>query len=255
VGRVSALIETSERFGVAFGVGSLLADHQISRIGRWIAQGNIGEIESVGVYSGTMGNVSGGAAPRFATLRILTGLDAVWAEGRELERRYTGYLERVRSEEVDGPICGRIGLENGLVCEIPDPDETDFTKKGIWIEGSLGSVSMGNDPKVFAGRGSNLRDVTDDVVGPPRSLLRFSFIPLISKLMRALNEGLELRPSGRDMRFALEVHPHPYQAFGGDVAGFQSLFPKYTAPSFENHLRQSYITDPAHEEALTNREV
>ena len=85
--------------------------------------------------------------------------------------------------------------------------------------------------------------------------------------MRALDEGLELRPSGRDMRFALEVaigmkqsharggarvelpiadrdaiiHPHPYQAFGGDVAGFQSLFPKYTAPSFENHLRQGYI--------------
>ena len=39
-----------------------------------------------------------------------------------------------------------------------------------------------------------------------------------------------------------------------DVAGYNSLMPKYGAPSFEEHLRQSYITEPGHEAALKNRE-
>lgn len=275
-----ALVETSERKGVVLGVGSLMGNNQIWRIREWIADGNLGDIEAVGIYDGSTANVSGAGCQKLATFQILTGFEPIWAEGRELERRYEGYLERDRPEEIDGPVCGKIGFANGLVCEISDPKETDLSDKGVWIQGTFGSVRMGKKLEILVQRGDKLEDVTQEVAGT-RFQLRYSFIPIVNRLVRALRDGSEPRPSARDMRFALEVaigmkqsavrdgervelpiedrealiHPHPYQAFGGDIAGFQSLFPKYTAPSFENHLQQSYMVEPKHKEAMAYSEM
>ncbi len=126
------------------------------------------------------------------------------------------------------------------------------------------------------GKGAEARDVTQEVAGPTPIKLRFSFIPLVDKLVQAHLHGTPLRPNAEDMRFALEaaiglkqsaaadhqpiplpiadrsacIHLHPYRALGGDIAGYNSLYPKYQAPSFAMHLRNGYITKPKHEEGL-----
>ena len=276
LGEIDRIIETCRRLGVTLGVGSLLANHQLPKIGAWIGVGHIGAIKDIGIYGGLTPAVSGDGCQRLATLRILTNLAPVWAEGWELPRRESGYPQQDKPEQVDGPVYGRLGLENGVVCEIPKPNETDLGKRGIWIDGEKGSISIGEETQLLIGKGQKAKDVTSGVVGSSLIKLRYTFIPVIDKLVRAHADGGGVRPNAEDMGFALEVavgmkqsaaaghqrvslpikdrsaaiHLHPYRALGGDIAGYGSLWPKYVAPSFENHLNQAYIAEPKHKEAL-----
>jgi hypothetical protein len=269
------IVETSERLGVIVGVGSLLANHRLRKAGAWVSAGNLGCVLEAAITDGT-GEISGDGCQKLASLSVMTGLDLEWAEGAELPRKRTGHEQRDLPEEVDGPMSGRLGLSEGVVCAIPDPSDAESGKSGIWIRGEFGSVTTGGDMQVLRVTGEDEEDVTDRVLGGPNPKLRFSFIPLIDKLVRAHLSGEEVRPSAGDFRFALEaaigmkrsaavggkrvelpifdrnfsLHPHPYRALGGDVAGYNSMMPNYGDMTFADHMEQAYIVEPRHEEIL-----
>ena len=258
------IIAACQGTGAIVGVGSLIANHVLGQTGAWIAAGHIGAIRAVSIGGGVGAHVSGDGAQRLCPLPILTGLELAWAEGWELEDPYSGRVPEASAAEADGPVRGRLGLTQNVEVEIP---ATEPGKGGqIVVEGEQGRVAWGPQ-MVQLLKGEEHQDVTSQIIQRPAPQLRYSFMPLVDCLVNAYQEGVRPRPNPEDMRFALEaaiglkqshhrghakvdlplndrsakIWPHPYRAFGGDVAGFSSLYPKYQAPSLENHKMNEYI--------------
>jgi predicted dehydrogenase len=258
------IVEASTHAGAIIGVGSLIANHVLRDAERWIAGGGLGTIKQISLPGGLGAHVSGDGAQRLSPIRVLSGSELRWAEGWETEDLYSGKVDDATEVEIDGPVHGRLGLSGEIEVHISPVGEA----KGSWvvIEGDDGRVEWSPQGTRLLQR-ADMSNVTDLVVDKPAPQLRYSFVPLVDSLVRAYEEGERLRPDPEDMRFALEaavglkqshhsdharvslpnsdrsskIWPHPYRSYGGDVAGFQSLWPKYESPSLENHLRNLYI--------------
>jgi hypothetical protein len=184
-------------------------------------------------------------------LRILTGMEVVWAEGWELPPAPGWAVPAGASEaDIDCPAYGRLGLSGGIVCEIPQPGDTPCR---VHVTGENGQVWLGSPRSVLIqGAGPSSTPVYPDWLTAGVSKEFFTLV--VERLMRALDTGGEAVCSGHDYRQALEIavalkqsaqrghervslplkdrslkiFPHPYRLKGGDVAGYASI--GYTGP-------------------------
>ena len=214
----------------------------------WIAAGNIGKLTAAAIPSGLPREVSGGGCVQLTLLRLLTGMEVEWVEGWTLppDSDWMPPVD-VSESEIDCPAYGRLGLSNGIVCEIPVPSEHGGACP-VRVMGEDGQVWMtGSRPVFIQGSGAASTPVYPNFLDTPSP--NDFFTRRIEWLMGAFDTGRDVLDSGHGYRQALEIAialkqsaksghrrislpladrslrivPHPYRLLGGDMAGWESI--------------------------------
>ena len=214
----------------------------------WIGAGNIGKLTAAAIPSGLPREVSGGGCVQLTLLRLLTGMEVEWVEGWTLppESHWMPPVD-VSASEIDCPAYGRLGLSEGIICEIPVPSEHGGACP-VRVMGEDGQVWMTSSRPVFIqGSGAASTPVYPDFLDTPSP--DDFFTRRIEWLMGAFDTGRDVLDSGHGYRQALEIAialkqssesghrrislpladrslrivPHPYRLLGGDVAGWESI--------------------------------
>ena len=178
-------------------------------------------------------------------MKVLTGLEAEWAEGWLLPPvpKYVA-SEAAVPEEIDCPAYGRIGLEGGVICELPAPREDARVSGNTGITCENGQVwMMAQGPVIIEGNGPQATPMRPDFLDEP--VPDHWIDPVVDRLIRAVDTG-ELLCTGHDYRQVLEIaialtmsahsdharvalpleershriYPAPYRMHGGDVTGW-----------------------------------
>ena len=220
----------------------------------WIRADNIGKLTAAAIPSGLPREVSGGGCVQLTLLQTLTGMEVEWVEGWTLPPE-SGWMPPVDTSEseIDCPAYGRLGLSNGIVCEIPMPSTERSGSCPVMVTSENGQVWMTSPKPVFIqGSGASSTPVYPDFLDtpPPDDF----FTRRIEWLMQAFDTGQDVLDSGHGYHQALEIAialkqsahyghrrislpladrsvrivPHPYRLLGGDVAGWESI--GYTGP-------------------------
>ena len=232
--------------GALFGCGTAMwmSPHFV-QTADWIRAGNLGAVTGAVVPPGLPTEVSGGGCHLLTQLKLLTGLEAEWAEGWLLSP-VAEYVtsEAAGSAEVDCPAYGRIGLEGGVICEVPEPRTAVTVAGGTGITCEDGQVWMLNSgPVIIQGTGPGAIPVRPAFMDEP--VPEHWIDPVVDRLIRAVDTG-ELQCTGHDYRHVLEIaialtvsahngnervrlpledraaklYPAPYRLHGGDVTGW-----------------------------------
>ena len=248
--QADAMIRICREWGTAFGCGSVYSGvpHLLETID-WIAAGNIGKLTAAAIPSGLPREVSGGGCVQLTLLRLLTGMEVEWVEGWTLPPE-SGWMPPMdlSASEIDCPAYGRLGLSNGIVCEIPMPSTERGGSCPVMVMGDSGQVWLTGPRSVFIqGSGTASTLVYPDFFDTPSP--DDFFTRRIEWLMRAVDTGRDVLDSGHGYRQALEIAialkqsaqrshrrlslpladrslrivPHPYRLLGGDVAGWESI--------------------------------
>lgn len=244
------MVEICRQHGAAFGCATAHWEvPHLPETAAWIAAGNIGQVTSVSIPGGLPVEVSGAGCVQLTQMRAVTGCEVEWVEGYTLPP-VEGYRAPEADElTMDCPAYGRMGLSNGVVCEVPEPRTEGHTLCRVSVTGSAGKVYLQSPHNVYIiGQGAAASPVRPDFTeGEGR---RWSMGPMIQRLLDAVDSGaLEVPCSGHDYRQALEIAiafklsaangnarielpladrshkilPHPYRRLGGDVAGYESI--------------------------------
>lgn len=252
--QADAMVRISRERGTVFSCGSVYSGvpYLLETID-WIGAGNIGKLTAAAIPSGLPREVSGGGCVQLTLLRLLTGMEVEWVEGWTLppDSDWLPPVEVLESE-IDRPAYGRLGLSEGIICEIPVPSEQGGSCP-IAVTGKSGQVWMTSAGPVFIqGSGAASTPVYPDFLDTP--LPEDFFTRRIEWLMQAFDMGQDVLDSGHGYRQALEIAiglkqsaeyghrrialpledrslrivPHPYRLLGGDVAGWGSI--GYTGP-------------------------
>ena len=252
--QADAMVRISRERGTVFSCGSVYSGvpYLLETID-WIGAGNIGKLTAAAIPSGLPREVSGGGCVQLTLLRLLTGMEVEWVEGWTLppDSDWLPPVEVLESE-IDRPAYGRLGLSEGIICEIPVPSEQGGSCP-IAVTGESGQVWMTSAGPVFIqGSGAASTPVYPDFLDTP--LPEDFFTRRIEWLMQASDMGQDVLDSGHGYRQALEIAiglkqsaeyghrrialpledrslrivPHPYRLLGGDVAGWGSI--GYTGP-------------------------
>ena len=248
--QADAMVRICRERGTVFGCGSVYSGvpYLLETID-WIIAGNIGKLTAAAIPSGLPREVSGGGCVQLTLLRLLTGMEVKWVEGWALPPE-SGWMPPIdiSASEIDCPAYGRIGLSDGIVCEIPMP----LTKREgfcpVMVTGENGQLWMTDPRPVFIqGTGAASTPVYPSFFDtpPPDDF----FTRRIEWLMQAFDTGQDVLDSGHGYRQALEIAialkqsaqcghrrislpladrslrivPHPYRLLGGDVAGWESI--------------------------------
>ena len=252
--QADAMVRICRERGIVFSCGSVYSGvpYLLETID-WIAAGNIGELTAAAIPSGLPREVSGGGCVQLTLLRLLTGMEVEWVEGWALPPEF-GWMPPVdvSVSEIDCPAYGRLGLSDGIVCEVPVPSEQGGACP-VRVVGENGQIWMtGPRPMFIQGSGAASTPVYPDFLETPP--LDDFFTRRIEWLMQAFETGQDVLDSGHGYRQALEIAialkqsaksghrrislpladrslrivPHPYRLLGGDVAGWESI--GYTGP-------------------------
>ena len=247
--QADAMVRVCRERGTVFSCGSVYSGvpHLLETID-WIRAGNIGKLTAAAIPSGLPREVSGGGCVQLTLLQLLTGMEVAWVEGWTLspDSDWMPPVE-VSESEIDCPAYGRIGLSDGIVCEIPMPPEQGGACP-VMVTGENGQVWMtGPSPVFIQGNGAASTPVYPGFLDTP-SPDNF-FTRRIEWLMHAFDTGQDVVDSGRGYHQALEIAialkqsaenrhrrialpledrslrivPHPYRLLGGDVAGWESI--------------------------------
>jgi hypothetical protein len=241
-----AMVELCRRRGALLGCGQTAwAAPRMPQVVEWVRAGHIGSLTGAAIPGGLPVEVSGGGCVQLAAMRILTGMEVEWAEGWELPAEPGYVTPDTPPVEGDAPMHGRLGLSDGIVCEIPEP-AAEGASCVVSVTGERGQVWLSRpEPVLVQGVGPravpvhpHLGEGFDDF-----------FVPTIQRLLDAFDTGTEPASSGHDLRQSLEIAialklsaaggharvrlplpdrthrllPHPYRLHGGDVAGWRSI--------------------------------
>ena len=248
--QADAMVRICHERGTVFSCGSVYSGvpYLLETIG-WIGAGNIGELTAAAIPSGLPREVSGGGCVQLTLLRLLTGMEVEWVEGWTLPPDFDWMSPvEVSESEIDCPTYGRLGLSNGIVCEIPVPPTEPGGSCPVMVVGENGQVWLTGPKSVFIqGSGAASTPVYPDFLDTP--LPDDFFTRRIGWLMQAFDTGRDVLDSGHGYRQALEIAialkqsaenghqrislpladrslrivPHPYRLLGGDVAGWESI--------------------------------
>jgi predicted dehydrogenase len=243
------MVETCRQHGAAFGCATAHWEVPFLReTAAWIADGNIGEVTSVAIPGGLPVEVSGAGCVQLTQMRGVTGCEVEWVEGGTLPP-LSGYRAPEADDlTMDCPAYGRLGLTNGIVCEVLEPRSERRVSCRVSVTGTKGKVFMQSQGNVYiVGTGAGATPVWPDFVQGER---RRSMASRLQCLLEAVDSGAtEVPCSGHDYRQALEIAiaiklsaaagnqrvtlpladrshrilPHPYRRLGGDVAGYESI--------------------------------
>ena len=253
--QADAMMRICRERGTVFSCGSVYSGvpYLLETID-WIRASNIGKLTAAAIPSGLPREVSGGGCVQLTLLRLLTGLEVEWVEGWKLpsDSDWMPSVE-VSESEIDCPAYGRLGLSEGIVCEIPVPPTEPGGSCPVMVTGENGQVWMTDPKPVFIqGSGAASTPVYPDFLDTPSP--DDFFTRRIEWLMQAFDTGRDVLDSGHGYRQALEIAialkqsaeggcrriflpledrslrivPHPYRLLGGDVAGWGSI--GYTGP-------------------------
>ncbi len=248
--QADAMVRICRERGTVFSCGSVYSGvpYLLETID-WIGAGNIGKLTAAAIPSGLPREVSGGGCVQLTLLPLLTGMEVEWVEGWTLppDLDWMPPVD-VSASEIDCPAYGRLGLSNGIVCEIPVPPTEPGGSCPVMVAGENGQVWMtGPKPVFIQGSGAASTPVYPDFLDTPSP--DDFFTRRIEWLMQAFDTGRDVLDSGHGYRQALEIAialkqstegghrrislpladrslrivPHPYRLLGGDVAGWESI--------------------------------
>ncbi len=249
--RADEAVRICRQHGTALGCGTALWEVPfLDATADWVAAGNIGELTGAAIPGGLPVEVSGAGCVQLTQLRLLSGRQVEWVEGWALppEDGWSG-PEGASPEEIDSPAYGRLGLEGGIVCQIPRPNSEGRVRCRVSLTGTDGRLwAQSPQPVLIQGTGPTATPVYPDFLEQERPMR--SMGQRVADLVHALDEDLsEIPCSGHDYRQALEIalalklsasqghrrvhlplqdrqrriYPHPYRLQGGDVAGYESI--------------------------------
>ena len=203
--QADAMVHTCRERGTAFSCGSVYSGvpYLLETID-WIRAGNIGKLTAAAIPTGLPREVSGGGCVQLTLLRLLTGMEVEWVEGGTLPADF-GWMPPVdvSASEIDCPAYGRLGLSEGIVCEIPVAPEQGGSCP-VRITGENGRVWMtGSSPVFIQGSGAASTPVYPDFLDTP--LPDDFFTRRIEWLMQAFDTGQDVLDSGHGYRQALEI--------------------------------------------------
>ena len=250
LGDADEMVRLCRQRGTAFGCGTAHWEiPRLPRIAAWIQEGNLGRLTSAAIPGGLPREVSGSGCVQLTHLRLLTGAEVEWVEGRILPRE-EGWLapDDATDVEIDSPAYGRLGLSGGIVCEVLPPQPEVHIPCRISVTGEDGQAWTGSPHSVLVkGRGPASSPVYPDFLDTPWT--DDVFTHALERLMRAVDTGEEARCSGHDYRQALEIaiaikqsaardsqrvtlpladrslrlFPHLYRLQGGDVVAWERV--------------------------------
>ncbi|MFH1571426.1 MAG: Gfo/Idh/MocA family oxidoreductase [Gemmatimonadota bacterium] len=243
--------------GAALGCGTAHWEGKgLIKMAQWVRDGGIGRLTGAAIPCGLAREVSGSGCVHLTRLRLITGLEVEWVEGRVLppfgwnegwDLPGGGTAQDLVDNHLhlDCPAHGRLGLTGGITCDIPLPRESGVPAF-LWVAGEKGQL-WGAHPEsvIIEGTGAQATPVFPEFLQGewPRDM----FTPVVERLMTAIDQGREAQCSGHDYRQALEVAvalvlsaqrggervelpltdrrqgiiPRPYRLSGGDAVGWQ----------------------------------
>jgi len=248
--QADAMVHICRERGTVFSCGSVYSGvpYLLETID-WIRAGNIGRLTAAAIPSGLPREVSGGCCVQLTLLRLFTGMEVEWVQGWTLlpDSDWMPPVD-VSESEIDCPAYGRLGLSEGIVCEISVPPTEPGGSCPVRVTGENGQVWMtGPKPVFIQGSGAASTPVYPDFLDTSPS--DDFFTRRIGWLMQAFDTGQDVVDSGHGYRQALEIAialkqsaegghrrislpladrslrivPHPYRLLGGDVAGWESI--------------------------------
>jgi len=168
----------------------------------WIRAGSIGRITAVELSRGIEHEIAGGACPDIVMIRHIIDQEVKWVEGWALpEQRNWDFPDEAKPEERDGPMYGRFGFDDDLVCEIPKPSEGVGR---ISIHGENGHVFLnGRCPALVQSTGHNARLITPKFLEADAD---WHYIPgAVARVVEAFDTRQTPPCNGHDYRQALEI--------------------------------------------------
>ena len=244
--RADETVQVCADNGALFGCGTALwmSPHMV-QTAAWIQEGHIGAITGAVIPPGLPTEVSGGGCHLLVQLKLLTGLEAEWAEGWLLApvAKYVA-TEAAGPEQIDCPAFGRVGLQGGVICELPEPGVNVSVAGNTGITCERGQVWMMNHgPVIIQGSGPEAVPIRPDFLDEP--VPEHWIDPVVDRLIKAVDTG-DLQCTGHDYRHVLEIaialtlsahndnervaiplndrshkiYPAPYRLHGGDVTGW-----------------------------------
>ena len=217
----------------------------------WIRAGHIGRLTGAAIPGGLPREVSGSGCVQLTTTRFVTGMEVEWVEGwvttPEPWREGWDLPPGVKDTEIDCPAYGRLGLSDGIICEIPKPQAEQRIPCKVSVRGEEGQVWIAHPRSVLIqGQGAASTPVYPEFLDAP---VPDFFTSVVERLMRAVDSGGAVPCSGHDYRQALEiaialklsaqqghqrvylplkdrshrVYPRAYRLLGGDVVGWKAI--------------------------------
>ncbi|MAE63047.1 MAG: hypothetical protein CMJ18_02140 [Phycisphaeraceae bacterium] len=209
----------------------------------------LGRITAASIPAGVEREVAGAGCVAFSLLALFTGMTPAWVEGHALPswERYTWPTD-VAACEIDSGVYGRIGMSEGVVCDIPDPSVhplTSYCPLSVTFEEGRLWLQNYRNPVIIRGWGPASaplwlhRHWEDGGVLVP---------PAVARLVHALETGEPVICDCDDMRRAHEVAialkqsahdgnrrvdlplvdrsarilPHAHRLHGGDRVGWEN---------------------------------
>lgn len=244
------IVDVCRENGVAFGCATAHWEVPLLReTAAWLASGEFGEVTGVAIPGGLPVEVSGAGCVQLTQMRGLTGAEIEWVEGYELPSVDSYRAPEASDIEADCPAYGRLGLSNGVICEIPEPRDEMRVRCRVSVTTTQGRLFLQKPaPIILHGEGASATPIYPDFLD--QELPGRSMAPRIQSLFDALDAGDgQVQCSGHDYRQALEaaiaikqsaanghervslpladrsqkIFPHPYRMRGGDVAGYDSI--------------------------------
>ena len=191
--------------GVAFGCATAHFEVTfLAETAAWLAAGHIGAITGAAIPGGLPVEVSGAGCVQLTMLRGLLQREVEWVEGWTLPS-----VEGYRAPEADEltsdcPAYGRLGLTDGIVCDVPEPSAGHVPCR-VSVTGENGQVFLQRPEPVFLlGTGAATSPVRPDFLEQEAS--QWSMGPALQRLLDAVDTGASEVPcSGHDYRQALEI--------------------------------------------------
>ncbi|NKB65595.1 MAG: hypothetical protein GKR89_00915 [Candidatus Latescibacteria bacterium] len=244
--QADTMLADCQRAGTVLSCGSVYSGvPYLSQTLEWMQSGALGSVTSAAIPGGLPDEAAGGGCVQLTLLRLLTGLDAVWAQGWSGPPRpdWT-WTPGTAEADKDGPAWGRLGLAGGVECSIAEPGQAASCI--VAVEGENGRLELTSQGPVLVQNGATVRP---GFAARPWASDYFSL--RIERLVRAFDTGVDELDSGRGYHHALEIAlalklsarqghrrvdlpladrsmqavPYRYRMEGGDIAGFLGVPP------------------------------
>ena len=247
------MIERCRELGSSLSCGTAMWEFPlITQTAGWIAEGGIGDLERAYLPDGLSPQVSGNGCVILVALLKIAGSEVAWVEG------WTDPADAALTDE-DCNAYGRIGFENGVVCDVPSAAAAAALRRGcMGVSGSLGRVWISRHGPVFlCGNGEEQYPVFPPFWGDLKAEKADQFLRIVSSFVallerrgtqrggqyvvadcdahgyrQALEIAIALKLSARDGHKRVELplvdrstilNPVPYRMLGGDVTGWDAI--------------------------------
>jgi hypothetical protein len=177
------MIERCRELGASLSCGTAIWEFPlITQTAEWIAEGNIGDLKCAHLPDGLSPQVSGNGCVILVALLKIVGSEVAWVEG------WTDPANSALTDE-DCNAYGRIGFENGIVCDVPSMTVAARERRGcMGVSGEHGRVWISRQGPVFLrGKGEDQYPVFPPFWGELKAEKADQFLRIVGSFV-ALSE-------------------------------------------------------------------